>query len=109
QMRMEPALLFGIAQLGFERIVERGLQPFQLVSAILDADPNCSRLLDIRKGTGAAERDLKRLELLSNFVRDAANIGRLGMGYIAQKFEREVHLLRPDPVDLGSRHPQLID
>ena len=67
------------------------------------------RGLQIGKGTGAAADDLKRLEIGGDVAHDAADIGCFGIRHIAQELERQVHLLRANPVDLGSRHAQFVD
>src|SRR5262245_53354657 len=108
QVGMKAARLFGEAELEFEGVVESGLQLFQLVGAILDADPKGARLAGIGKCASAAAGDLKGLEAGGDFVDDTADIGRFGIGHVAQEFEREVHLLWADPIDLRSSHAELV-
>ena len=47
QMRMKAALLFGIAELCFQCVIDLGLQALQFIRAILDADPERPRLAEV--------------------------------------------------------------
>ena len=46
EVRMKAALLFAVAELGFQGVVDLGLQLFQLVGAVFDANPERSRSAD---------------------------------------------------------------
>src|SRR5207244_9931709 len=46
---------------------------------------------------------------VSNIADDAANVRSFRIWHVAQKLERQVHLLGPHPVDFRRRNPQLVD
>src|SRR5262245_14967084 len=109
QMRVKSALLFAVAKLRFERVFNLRLQSLQLFGAVFNADPQDFWIAQARKRARAATRNLKRLKTRGYFVYYAANVGRFRVGNIAKELERQMHLLRAHPVDLGSRNTQLVN
>src|SRR5262245_30012810 len=109
QVGMKSALLLGITELRLERIVDGELQLLQLVSSVLDADPERAYVARVGERADTAAGDLERLKAGGDFAYDATDVRCFGVGHIPQELERQVHLLRPDTIDLSRRHSQVVD
>ena len=60
------------------------------------------------KGPGTAQRDVERLELGRRLGDNPAHVRRILLAHIAEELERQVHVLRLDPLHLGPGRPQPI-
>jgi hypothetical protein len=63
----------------------------------------------VRKRPGAQQRNLKRRESGDGPLDRLANRRDVGLRHVAQKLQRQMHVLRFDPFHVAATGPQQID